>query len=313
MTYAAKIVADSRAFGVRLTSILATFPRFLLAEVNTHRDLSRNSASSRAIPVEKRLASIRKEPFVPSAFALNQRGMQAGAVVGEGTHVEAHATWIEAADKACYHADHLAEIGIHKQWANRLVEPYAWHTALLTATEWDNFFNLRMHKDAQPEFQIVAKMMKEVVDASTPRELAAGEWHLPFIDGADYRDAMHLDGRMGTAIKISVGRCAAVSFDRAEDTRTVEEWIKIHDTLYPKGHMSPFEHQAQVVAPVDFCVPGLGVDLAGKAHPPPFSPVYAKQPSDGQWITSHYACGNFRAPFLQYRKTLPGEAVWEPR
>jgi hypothetical protein len=66
--------------------------------------------------------------------------------------------------------------------------------------------------------------------------------------------------------------------------------------------MSPFEHQAQVWGPY-----GDGTYGA------PFGAVYTKRgrylPRAHDYAVSGYFCGNFRAPWLQYRKTFLGEAV----
>jgi hypothetical protein len=59
MTHSTKILADSISpDGVRLTTLEVVMPRIVLAEFNTHRMLSRNSASSRAIPIEKMIRMV---------------------------------------------------------------------------------------------------------------------------------------------------------------------------------------------------------------------------------------------------------------
>jgi len=310
--YRAVIVADSIAFGVRLVSMELTFPRFILAEVNTHRMLSRNSASSRAIPVERRVEQVRERPFMPEQFLKNKSGMQGGDPLDEQSAGDARLEWQMAADAAVESAARLAKIGVHKQYANRVVEPYAWHTALVTATELDNFFALRDHKDAQPEFQIVARLAREALAASKPRELQVGEWHLPYVTEADeeraegpIRGSFGPDGPFydGAAwdrlLKVSVARCAAISFERQHVEKQLEQYIARHDQMRTAGHMSPFEHQAQVVEPDD-----------GLAHwEIPFLPQYEMDAS-GEWRLFGYFCRNFRAPWLQYRATLPGERVF---
>jgi thymidylate synthase ThyX len=76
--YEARIVADStNAKGNRLTTMVVVFPRIVLAEFNTHRVFSRNSASSRAIPVEKMIAMVEEQPYVPEEWGSNQKGMPA--------------------------------------------------------------------------------------------------------------------------------------------------------------------------------------------------------------------------------------------
>lgn len=296
MSYEVKVLADSIASGVRLTTLQVTLPRFVLAELNTHRMLSRNSASSRAIPVEKAIAKVRDNPFVPEAFAANQRGMQAGEELeGEANH-QARAIWGYGAYHAQKTAAGLAQIGAHKQWANRPLEPYAWHTAIITATEWANFFSQRCSPDAQPEIRRAAEMMRDVMAESVPLELWPGEWHSPFNHWWGEDEGIEDD----VLVKIATARCARVSYLTHDGRRDTEADLALHDRLLKAGHMSPFEHCAQVVAD-------------GEA--PPFSPQYVAVSDHGQgmvtWRLSGYFCGNFRAPWLQYRKMIPGEAVFQ--
>jgi len=114
LSYDAKILADSIADGVRLTTMEVTFPRFILAEFNTHRVFSRNSASSRAIPVEKRIAQVRENPFIPEGFTKNQRGMQASELIGDEHQANARHSWLRARDQAVLEAEFLACQGVHK-------------------------------------------------------------------------------------------------------------------------------------------------------------------------------------------------------
>lgn len=309
MTYAAKIIANSTASGVPLTTMEVTFPRFILAEFNTHRVFSRNSASSRAIPVERRIAQVRENPFVPEAFTVNRRGMQATETLDDRDGSKARDVWLRARDAAVEQADALVSLGVHKQHANRLLEPFCWHTVVVTATEWENFFNLRTDKAAQPEMQIVAKMMREAYEESVPRELQEGEWHLPYLTDQDGREEpvvarpVHGDIVTGTGwrpystgekIAVSVARCAAVSYERQNADKPFSEYKKRHDDLLAAGHMSPFEHQAKVSTSGEIeNFLGMGASDA--------------EPGSEGFI------GNFRAPWLQYRKTLAGEDVWRPR
>jgi thymidylate synthase ThyX len=309
--YAAKVLADSVSpCGVRLTTLQVTFPRIVLAEFNTHRMLSRNSASSRAIPVEKRIAEVEADPFVPvekriaeveadpfvpEAFGMNRPGMQAGAAVDPAMQAMSRAAWREACRRAVDGARTLVEAGVHKQWANRLLEPFAWHTVIVTATEWENFFALRCNEMAQPEIRRAAEMMRDAMAASAPRKMGIGEWHLPLFgydeDGLTFNDNDPGALPMSEAIKVSVARCARVSYLTHDGRRDVDADLALYDRLLSSGHMSPFEHVAYVGQLVNcdgFCD---DTELAlWKVGP--------------QWV------GNFRWPWVQFRKTLPGESVW---
>ena len=279
MSYSVKILADTVATNatgedVRLTSMEIVFPRFLLAEFNTHRVFSRNSASSRAIPVERRIAQVKETPFVPEAFTRNKRGMQADENVNEYVNAAAVKAWLRARDAAIAEAERLVELGVHKQHANRVLEPWCWHTVVVTATDWANFFALRCDIAPQPEMQIIAKLMRDGYLNSEPRRKPEGTWHLPYLtDDELYRPADGFD--YVEAVKVSVVRCAAVSYERQHIERSFEDCVKRHDELAKMGHWSPFEHQARIDA-------------------------------------RHYVRSNFRPPFLQYRKFFGGEEIFKP-
>ena len=273
MAFDVKVLADSRSpAGYRLTTLEATFPRFILAEFNTHRAFSRNSASSRAIPIAKQVRRVLEQPYVPIEFGSNQPGMQAGAALTGEAKQEAENEWLRARDAAVRHVlglvtspdevpaetellDYLGQIeaickahdqrpewlNVHKQVANRLLEPFMWHTVIVTATDWDNFWNLRCHPDAQPEIRKVATMMREEVAASSPVDLGWDEWHLPLVRKSD-RDEVDSEEDL---IKISAGRCARVSYLTHSGTRDHEADIALHDRLLDSGHMSPMEHPAR--------------------------------------------------------------------
>lgn len=249
MGYNAKVVADSMSpAGVRLTTLEVTMPRIVLAEFNTHRMLSRSSASSRAIPVEKRIAMVEADPFVPEAFGRNQRGMQAGDALSGTDAIDARSVWLGACEDAVRRARALAEIGVHKQIANRLIEPFLWHTVLVTATEWSNFFALRCHPDAQPEIRKAAEMMRDAMAASKPLPFNYGEWHTPFVEPAEAFDLLVEGMTWRDACKVSIGRCARVSYLTHDGRRAPEEDVKLADRLSTSGHMSPFEHVARPFA-----------------------------------------------------------------
>src|ERR1043166_5301194 len=160
--YEARIERDSiTQYGERLTTVVCTLPRIVLAELNTHRLFSRSSASSRAIPVQKQIERLRQDPFIPVYWGKNQKGMQADEELDYAQVAEALDVWSAARDQAVGSAEALMDIGVHKQITNRLLEPFMWHTVIITATEWSNFDHLRIHKDAQPEIRRAAEMRSE--------------------------------------------------------------------------------------------------------------------------------------------------------
>lgn len=262
MAYAARILADSISpEGVRLTSMEVTFPRIVLAEFNTHRVLSRNSASSRAIPVKKQLQRVLDDPFMPVWWGKNQSGMSAKVELEGEDLVEAQRLWLEARDNAVVYARAMLDIGgeeqgLHKQITNRILEPWMWQTVLCTGTEWSNFYALRCDENAQPEIRVIAEMMQEVMEASTPTPLAVTQWHLPLIQD----DERGLPTE--TLLKVSAGRCARVSYLTHAGVRDIQADVDLHDSLVANGHMSPTEHQAQP-ARVGAGVGPLGGNLRG--------------------------------------------------
>ena len=242
MAYSAKIVTDSVSeVGDRLTTMEVTFPRMVLAEFNTHRVFSRNSASSRAIPVGKQLQRIMDDPFIPVWWGRTQSGMQADhELVGHDLE-QAKAQWLAARDSAVDHVRRLLELGLHKQITNRLLEPFMWHTVIVTATEWGNFFALRANPMAQPEIRVIAEMMRDAYGESEPVLVRDGEWHLPLIQPEERDGEFEFSE---DARKISAARCARVSYLTHDGKRDLEADLKLYDRLAGAGHMSPFEHVA---------------------------------------------------------------------
>jgi thymidylate synthase ThyX len=238
----AVVIADSRtATGGRVTTIEVTVHRFVLAELNTHRAFSRNSASSRAIPVSRQLQRILEDPAIPVEFGANQPGMQAGdALVGEA-HEQALTAWLDARDAAVQAVERLASLGVHKQVTNRLLEPFMWQTCLITATDWEGFWAQRCSPLAQPEINAAAVAMRDAFDASTPVELADGDWHTPLIQP----DEVDLD--LATRTRVSAARCARVSYLTHDGRRDLAADEQLYERLVTADppHWSPLEHVAR--------------------------------------------------------------------
>lgn len=242
--YSAKIIADSSHAGKRLTTFQVCYWRAIHGEVMTHRVFSRNAMSSRAVPVTKMLEQVLRYPAEPIFWGTNKPGMQAGEEMSPLTKGEAIGEWSRAAVSAAAHAKRLSDLGAHKQVANRLLEPFQWMHTIITATEWDNFWELRCHKDAMPEFQHLAELMrKEYLNnwaEGKVKELELGQWHLPYVLEAEY----HLP--VSTLVKLSTARCARVSFNNHDGTSPIiDKDVKLHDDLVAGDpvHASPSEHQ----------------------------------------------------------------------
>lgn len=290
MSYECKILADSVSpEGVRLTTLQATFPRFILAELNTHRMLSRNSASSRAIPPEKQILRVMEEPFVPETFNMRVKGMGVGAELASEDQIASAAHWLNARNEAVKAAQGLLRLNVDKSRINRLLEPFMWHTAIVSATEWENFFALRCHPDAQPEFQIIANMMRDAMSRSVPRHLPYGEWHLPLVN-LDFPENDSPEPDWEYWAMVSAGRCARVSFDTHEGYEMPGKSKERAERLMTSGHLSPFEHCARPLHPdYDYSSWYPGQSYMAEFHP-----------------GDEFFVGNFRG-WIQMRKMITNE------
>ena len=263
MSYKCEILADSISnLGHRLTTFKVTYPRIIHAEMCRHRILSRNTASSRAIPFEKMVKDVQENPFVPLAWQKNHRGMQGSEYlqVEDGIYgVREH--WLEARNRAVELATSLHNSNVTKQLVNRLLEPFVWTTELVSGTEWDGFFELRCPKyyaegtnkhykswkdlvtdfpecenyseldklkvnESQAEIHIqkIAEMMWDTMNESTPEPLSDGMWHIPFMNRMDSSQFISKTGKDVTEemLKISTARCARISYKTLGDNPKID-------------------------------------------------------------------------------------------
>lgn len=382
MMISAKVIADSilkpdydNSPVSRITTMIVTFPRFILAEFNTHRMFSRNSASSRAIPFEKMLEVVQNNPFIPITWQKDHKGMQGTEYFTDHTIDENEYIWLVARDEAVFNAKCLHDQGVTKQLCNRLLEPFMWHTVICTFTEIENFFTLRCpqyvfgdkifksRKDYIKEVQSVdvsiklslwndtdwllinkgqseihmmalAEAMWDAYNESTPKELKAGEWHIPFGDDIpsevlfrlsgqnhhkDYVKSIYQDGLDKAAIKIATARCARVSYTvvgEENKSHNYENDIKLHDRLVSAGHWSPFEHCAKAMTneeyysfvkgeiPVQIDKYGItNLEMMPFSSGDPIVGFKGLNPTNGE---KYGWCNNFRG-FIQYRYLLENE------
>lgn len=225
--------------------------RFVLAEFNTHRMFSRNSASSRAIPIKKQIERVTSDPAIPVEWGKNQAGMQADEVFDpHGPEAfECLAKWLSARDAAVAAAKELDAIGVHKQIVNRLLEPFMWHTVIFTTSTdgLENFFDQRCTSRsplAQPDMRAFADKVLEAYEASTPElRVGANTWHLPYIQPDEIDSVPIL-----TKIKASVARCARVSYLTHDGVRDIKKDLDLYHKLVTAKpmHASPLEHVAHV-------------------------------------------------------------------
>ena len=247
MTIQAKIIEDSiSAEGKRITTFQLMYPRFIHAEVLTHRVFSRNASSSRAIPVTKMLAMVKEDPAMPIHWGRNQPGMQAKEELLLGDRYLAEVLWREAAQKAASVAERMVELGLHKQVANRILEPFQHISVVLTATGFDNWFELRAHPDAQPEIQALAIEMQKALAKSIPQELDVGEWHVPYVT-LDERNDRFFKNNPELLRQVSAARCCRVSYLKHDGSAaSISDDLALCEKLVGAKplHASPFEHQA---------------------------------------------------------------------
>lgn len=279
----------------RLTTFVIRYPRVCLAEVLTHRrnsetwgddvvfcersaprDQSKSSASSRAIPFERMVQQVKDDPFMP-AWTLQQKGMQGAVLSDQEVIKQANIKWENHLLSAIYTARELHSLGIHKQECNRLLEPWAWVTQVVTSSRWDNFFGLRCHEKAFPPFRHIARMMYLHRRKSDPTPLRVGQWHLPFV-AKEERSAFNWipeldffaipdgEARMPYLIQASAARCAWVSYENHDRDASVEAHLRTYKSLFAEVpvHGGPVEHQGTPMHPAwQAAFPRLRSNLVG--------------------------------------------------
>ena len=298
--------------GAETITVLATFPRIILSEINTHRMLSKNTSSSRAIPFLKMVEAVQNNPFIPIAWQKEHKGMQGSEYIIDKYEIGACIEeWLEARDSAVKHAVNLNKDSnginpitpVTKQLCNRLLEPFMWTTMLITGSKegWDNFFNLRcpsykligldkenvksrkewlekmqfssaLHQSMYPKTDVewlqinkgqaeihmmaLAESIYDAMNESTPKQLKAGEWHIPFEDKMNEHEIAQLQKSnhppyYEQKVKISTAMSAHTSYTVVgnEPVKSVEKWIELHDKLiaYDPPHSSPMEHCARAM------------------------------------------------------------------
>lgn len=238
----AEVLKDSinKHTNSRVVTFLVTFHRFILPEVLTHRVFSRNTSSSRAIPAIKTISNVWKNPAIPIRFGKAKKGMQDAGSLSNTYSFLCTQLWLLARIPAIVIAWLLLKCGLHKQIANRVLEPWVWTTMVITSTEWENWYSLRYHKDAQPEIQELAKVMLEAHQKSEPQVLDVNEWHLPFIKPEE--KTLPID----VQIKKSVARCARTSYVNFYGKDSEADDLRLFNELQKSRHFSPFDHPCLV-------------------------------------------------------------------
>lgn len=292
--YNAKIIAHSISpDGITLITMEIEYPRFIHSELMTHRILSKNAASSRAIPIEAMHAHIISNTAQPIYWGANQAGMQASKEIEDIP--AAIRIWMRARNYAIACAKRLSKLNSHKQNANRITEPFMVMKTIISGTEWGNLFHLRDHEAAQPEFRYLVRLMRNALKESKPILLRKGEWHLPYVNSVRNENGIMIylapSGEqlsLEDARKISAACCAQVSYRKLDDT--LEKCRNIYSKLIESEppHCSPVEHQ------------GTPIDILSNMYQEGVTHIT----KDGMLWS-----GNFRG-WIQFRKTIPNECVW---
>jgi hypothetical protein len=296
------LIKDSIAHEIRICTFVLVYPRLIHSELMTHRVFSRNAASSRAIPTKAIIQNLRDDPAEIVWWGKSMAGMQAKEELKGWQLKLAKFGWATARELAILSARFMNAIGLHKQIANRVLEPFQNIRVVVTSTEWNNFFALRNHKDAQPEFQLLAAMIYSLMSSSTAKQLNPGDWHIPYVDfywtdGKQffYRDAIsngspyrrHLT--LEEALKISSSMAAQESYRKRE--RLMGNDVK---------HSSPTEHQAQVMEFGSSTILDNDISILEYLH---------KTPGITHFSKDHYFwSGNFRG-WIQHRQLIPNHHV----
>ena len=308
----AKVVCDSISEqGVRLTTFEIEYPRIVMSEFNTHRSLSKNSSSSRAIPIQRMLDQIESNMAIPIYWGKNKSGMQAVEEVSKFDEAKSVLNWERSFNYTKERVLDMVDIGLHKQVPNRLTEPFQMMKVVVTGTDWDNFFNLRIHPDSQPEICMLAYEIYKAMEESYPVKLKAGDWHLPYVGfeywgddpkyfitkvsndddqsyGMKYEEYLSLED----AIKISASCCAQVSYRNTD--MSLEKADKIFNMLIKSDvlHASCFEHLATPIRSQEGLINGWDF---GITH----------QNKSGQLFS-----GNLRG-WISYRQQLQDNTCWK--
>lgn len=225
-----------------------TYPRYIHSEFMTHRVFSRNASSSRAIPVKRMIEQVRENTVIPPKVFMNQKGMVGETEADPVTTTAFHVLWEEAAENACKTAEMMERLGIHKQHVNRILEPFQFIKVIVTATDWNNFFVLRLAPDAQPEIRELASAIYDEMNRYHNKDVGVLELDkehivvsLPYITDEDIKEIGKEEYHL--LMKISAARCARVSYNNHDGSKPdIEKDLKLYGHLYDSKHMSPMEH-----------------------------------------------------------------------
>jgi thymidylate synthase ThyX len=308
-----KSIKDSIANGIRICTFVLVYPRLIHSELLTHRVFSRNAASSRAIPTKAIIQNLRDDPAEIVWWGKNISGMQAKEELKGWQLKLAKFGWATARELAILAARFMGAIGLHKQIANRVLEPFQNIRVVVTSTEWNNYMALRNHADAQPEFQLLASMMYSAMGSSKPEVLQPGEWHIPYVTTVRMPDRIAylqpeiaqtecVEITLEQALKISASMAAQESYRKSDPSLEKAEAIWERLMGSDVKHSSPTEHQAQAMQITNWVPSPKGLNGQGFVNMVS-TPGITHMDRYGQ-----YWSGNFRG-FIQHRQLISNHDV----
>lgn len=311
----ANVIAMSECDGITMTTMHFREWRPIHSELMTHRALSKSAGSSRARPSAAISKQVRDFPMMPVEWGANEPGMKATKLLDPLVQVSAQEIFREAAAFAADAAERLATLGVHKQIVNRIQEPYTYIDVLVSGTEWNNFFHLRDHEDADPTMRDLAVKAKIAMEKAIPTMLKSGEWHLPYITCADWawaknfckfnrvtRDEPTYQEMVLVLRKISTARCARVSYKLFDGTTDHMKDLELYEKLMVSQplHASPSEHQA---CPMTTATIKFGKDMWDHYIPDNWENGVTHVDRNYQFWS-----GNLRG-WIQHRQLIDGEHV----
>lgn len=261
---AAKVVADSISpSGCRLTTFECVVPKWLIAEINTHAMIRRNSASSRAVPTVAIIERVLRDPWEPLEWRYRsaEGGMQAGALMSREDAEASRRDWLGARDAVLPFVRSLEARHAAKEHVNRLLEAWMWSVVVMTATEWDQYLHQRgPGAGAQPEFQQLVALQMDAFERSIPVQrpydrsaLDIRGWHLPYVSTTE-----RMEHRLPVLAALSAARCAGVSYYRPGAIGDLERELDRASRLVSNGHWSPLDMPAAATGDDKFVGPLRG-------------------------------------------------------
>lgn len=216
---------------VRLTTLHCVYPQFIHQQVLTHRMFSRNSSSLRAISFDR--ASEEFEIVYPT-WTEEKKGMQ-GNIITDEDKQDLASSYVDCMYNDVRHwCKKLESLGVHHQDINNYLRPFQNIHTVITATDFENFFQQRLHESTKPDMQRLAQLIYTALEESKPEENCH---HAPMLN--DLWDSTFSNEQL---YLISAARLARISYFKWQDDPQKD--LELAKKLIENNHPSPFEHIA---------------------------------------------------------------------